>query len=122
MAARSPQKKKPTVDFRHRALARIYIAMYLMCMTTTAKRMTKGEAARQIAAILAQLPAGTDLEQVCGKAARVAQYEIDLRVARADWPKLNEERAEEGETPLSWIEYLRYAKEAGEWEWPIPKE
>ncbi|WP_438029068.1 hypothetical protein [Sorangium sp. So ce233] len=88
-----------------------------------AKRMTKGEAARKIAEILAQLPDRVDLEEVTAKAERLADYERDLRWARKDWPQYNKERVEEG-LPLfaTFREYLLNAKEVGEWRWPIPAE
>lgn len=92
-------------------------------MTTTAKRMTKGEAVRAIAEILARLPESVDMEDVCYKAHRIADYERDLAAAKKDWPKLNAERAEEGLPELKTLrEYIQYAKDAGEWWWPVPAE
>jgi hypothetical protein len=92
-------------------------------MKATAKRITKGEAARKIAEILAQLPDHIDLEDVTEKAERLAQYERDLRFARQDWPQYNKERAEEGLPEFATFrEYLLNAKEVGEWRWPVPAE
>lgn len=88
-----------------------------------AKRMTKGEAVRAIAEILSRLPASVDMEDVCYKAHRLADYERDLAAAKKDWPVRNAELAEEGLPPLATFnDYLRWAKESGEWWWPVPAE
>ncbi len=84
--------------------------------------MKTTDAAAAIAAILAQLPAGADLEAVADRAVRRAQYARDLKVARADWATVNEERAEEGEPAFTFREYLEYAREAGEWAHAIPQD
>ena len=85
------------------------------------KTLTNKEAAKQIAAILAQCGKSADLDDVVYKAVEMAREERELARLRAYWPGYNKEEIEEGRPALSWRDYLIQCKKDGEWCGPIPK-